>query len=320
MIKYLKVFSDETRLRLLRLCCDEELNVHELTSILGMAQPRVSNHLRLLRECGLLNDRREGTWAYYHMPATANLPLPAQPLWEQAREWMQEEKFYPVDLKRRGEVLKARQAQADQYFDSIGAGWDDIGLRLIDEPMRERLLLNLLPRGLVVADVGSGSGRFLGLLSPHVERAIGVEPSGKMIQAARDNIRRNEWANIEIRRGSLEDLPLKPGEVDAAFCNLVLHHSPKPAEAVAGLATALKPGGKAIICDFAAHDADWMREEMADFWLGFEADALREWMAAAGFEKITISSLGKVALRPRRKNNGDSSEISLLAASASRRP
>lgn len=315
MIKYLKVFSDETRLRLLRLCSDEELNVHELTSILDMAQPRVSNHLRLLRESGLLSDRREGTWAYYRMLPGESLPSSARPLWEQALAWMHAEKFYPEDLKRRDEMLKARQAPAQDYFETIGEDWDEIGLRLVDEAMRERLLLNLLPADLVVADVGSGSGRFLGLLSPHVRKAIGIEPSAKMIEISRQNIEKNHWSNVEIRRGSLEDLPLKPSEVDAVFSNLVLHHSPRPAEAVARLAEAIKPGGKIVISDFSAHSADWMREEMADFWLGFEPDALCEWMRNAGFEDVRVVALGQATVSG-MKHGRTTADLTVMAVSA----
>ncbi len=318
MIKYLKVFSDETRLRLLRLCCGDEMNVHELTNVLDMAQPRVSNHLRLLREAGLLTDRREGTWSYYRMPASEKLPAQARPLWEQALAWMNAGSFFPEDVKRRDDILRARQAPAQEYFETVGADWDEIGLRLVDESMRERLLLNLLPANLVVADVGSGSGRFLGLLSPHVKKAIGVEPSSKMLEVSRENIRQNGWANVEIRRGSLEELPLKEAEIDAAFCNLVLHHSPRPAEAVARLAAALKPGGKIVISDFAAHQADWMREEMADFWLGFEPEALREWLQSAGFEKIIDHRLGQATVS-RAKPGHPTAELSVLSFSAQKK-
>ena len=181
--------------------------------------------------------------------------------------------------------------------------------------MRERLLLNLLPADLVVADVGSGSGRFLGLLSPHVRKAIGIEPSAKMIEISRQKIEKNHWSNVEIRRGSLEDLPLESSEVDAVFSNLVLHHSPRPAEAVARLAEAIKPGGKIVISDFSAHSADWMREEMADFWLGFEPEALREWMEKAGFINTNITILGQATVRSKRRANAPT-DLTVVAVSS----
>ncbi len=281
MINLLKVLSDETRLRILRLCDGEELNVHELTQILGMAQPRVSNHLRLLKDAGLLIDRREGTWAYYRMPNGADAPLPetAAKIWSETRSWMESDSLHPADLDRRAETLRSRNAPAEKYFDAVGADWDDISVRLLDDPMRERALLTgLPPSDKVVSDIGAGTGQSFSVLAPLVGKLIAIEPSAKMRESAQRRIDEHGWTNIEIREGSLEDLPLDEAEADAAFCNMVLHHSPRPAAAIAQVARGVKPGGKLTVCDFASHNADWMRDELADFWLGFDPETLATWM------------------------------------------
>jgi ubiquinone/menaquinone biosynthesis C-methylase UbiE/DNA-binding transcriptional ArsR family regulator len=304
MINLLRVLSDETRLRILRLCDGEELNVHELTHILGMAQPRVSNHLRLLKDAGLLYNRREGTWAYYRMPGGADSPLPeaTTKIWTETKAWMKSGALHPGDLERRAETLRTRNAPAKKYFDAVGADWDNVSVRLLDEPMRERALLTgLPPSDKTVADIGAGTGQSFSVLAPLVGKLIAIEPSDKMRLEAQRRIGEHGWTNIEIREGSLEDLPLGDGETDAAFCNMVLHHSPRPAAAIAEAARGLKPGGKLTICDFASHSADWMRDALADFWLGFDPETLANWMQRAGLENIRTTQLGIAPIKSKKK-------------------
>ena len=226
---------------------------------------------------------------------------------------MESEGFQAGDLQRREEVLASRNESAGKYFEAIGAGWDDIGVRIVDEAMRDRLLLALVPEGLTVADVGMGAGSFLGTLSPFAERVIGIDPSPVMLKAAAKRVAEAGWDNVDLREGSLESLPLKDAEADAVFCNLVLHHSPKPEEAVAEMVRSLKKGGRLTICDFATHGLDWMRQEMADFWLGFEPEALRGWMENAGLRSIRIATLGEAEIKP---ENGRRRAATLTVLSA----
>ncbi len=279
-----KTLADPTRLRLLALLAREELAVHELMEVLDMAQSRVSRHLGILREAGLVRDRRDGTSVFYRRaPAEAEAWQGAWPLVAQA---LAGDPVAEGDGARLERVLAARAAHSRDFFDAVGPEWDALRKVLGDDLLRARALAHLVPGGLRVADVGTGTGVLALELARLGLRVVAVDHSERMLDAARAKLEREGDSGaelpVELRLGEASALPLEDGEVDAAFAHMVLHYLPSPAEAVREMARVTRPGGRVVIVDFLRHDREWMREELGVLWLGFEPAEIEEAFRAAG--------------------------------------
>ena len=281
LLTALKATAEETRLRLLVLCAHADLTVSELTRILGQSQPRVSRHLKLLWDAGLLERQQEGSWAYFRMArrgAAAELgrtlvdALPA------------DDPQLTLDLSRLETIRRERAAKAAAYFRDSAAKWDEIRALYIDEAEVERVLLELLPpaplRDLI--DVGTGTGRVLERLAPHAEQALGLDLSREMLAVARANLEAAGLRNCSLRQGDMYSLPLPPGSVDAVTLHQVLHFGEDPAAVIAEAARVLRPKGRLIIADFARHGREELREQHAHRWLGFDDADLASWFLSAG--------------------------------------
>jgi ubiquinone/menaquinone biosynthesis C-methylase UbiE/DNA-binding transcriptional ArsR family regulator len=283
----LKALAEETRLRILRAISRRELCVSELVQVLGAPQSSISRHLAALKQDGLAADRREGTWVYYSISAGEN-PL-VKALWEALSPYL-DERFFPQDLERLDVVLRSREARTKNYFDTVAKEWDRIKRDYIDECPAFHVVAMLVGRDAVVADVGSGTGEFLVALARRVGRVIGVDNSEKMLAAAGERIEHYGLTNVSLRLGEAEALPIGDGECDAAYSSMLLHHLSEPALGIRELARVVKPGGKVVISDLVQHEFDWAREVMADVWLGFTEEQVREWLTQAGLHDITYSS------------------------------
>ena len=278
--KIFKTFSDPTRLRILALLEREELAVQELMDILGMAQSRVSRHLAILREAGLLRDRRDGTYVFYCFESAVEGPW--KEAWDLARRSLDGDSTTELDTAALGRVMQARSGKTRSFFDSVGPEWDAVRKVFNDDALRARGIARLVASDLVVADIGTGTGVLAAELAALGLRVIAVDNSERMLGAARAKFERDGLDRIELRAGDVAALPIAAGEVDAALAHMVLHYLPSPAEALREMARCVKPGGSVVVVDFVRHQHEWMRHELGVHWLGFAGDEVEGWFEAAG--------------------------------------
>ena len=283
--KIFRTLGDPTRVRILALLEREELAVHELMDVLAMAQSRVSRHLGILREAGLLRDRREGTSALYRFELPADGPWASA--WALARRELERDAVAKRDSKALGRVLDARAARSRSFFDAVGPEWDALRRVWNDDALRARALARVLPRDLVALDVGTGTGTLALELAAAGMRVIAVDHSKAMLDATQRKLDASD-ARVELRLGEAEALPVGDAEVDAAFAHLVLQYLPVPARAFAELARVVKPGGAVVVVDFVRHDREWMRQELGVVWMGFEPDEVAQGLADAGLEHVRV--------------------------------
>lgn len=296
--------GDATRLRLLRLLERHELGVAELCHVLQLPQSTVSRHLKVLADQRLVHSRAEGTNRLYRMPHTQ--AHSARRLWLLARE--QTESWATARQDRlRLERLRSRRQPALAFFAGAVGRWDRLREELYGRAFTDLALLALLPRDWVVADLGCGSGHVAARLAPHVSAVIGVDQSDAMLKAAR---RRTEGlANVELRKGGLEALPLADGSVDGALLVLALTYVSDPRRVVEEMARVLRPAGRAVIVDLLRHDREEFRRQLGQTSLGFEPEELARIMEEAGFEGVMCRPL-----QPEAEAKGPA----LLLAAASR--
>jgi ArsR family transcriptional regulator len=288
--KVFKTLSDPTRIRILRLLEQEELIVGELMDILGMAQSRVSRHLAVLRETGLLTDRRDGTFVAYRMVLPEEGPW--HDAWTLARESLNADPTSERDDTLLRRALAARKSSSGRnFFDSVGSEWDALRRVFGDDLLRARATAMLVAPELRVADIGTGTGVLALELAELGLNVIGIDRSEAMLEAAREKWRALEPASsgsVEFRVADAHDLPLESNSVDAAFAHMVLHSLEEPGRAIAEMARIVKPGGRVILVDFMRHDHVWMKQELGLLWLGFAPDTLNTWLHTAGLESPRI--------------------------------
>ncbi len=281
----LKAVAEPTRLRLLALLTRAELTVTEITQVLKQSQPRVSRHLKLMVEAGLLNRFPEGTWVFYRLAedsGAAPLARAVTALIDAADPVLSE------DAARLETIRKARAEEAAAYFAANAAHWDEIRALHLPEADVEQAMVTLLgerPVGTLL-DLGTGTGRILEVLSPRAERSIGIDMSHEMLGVARANLERAGLKNAQVRYGNI--LRLDPGalgvvpQADVAVLHHVLHFFEHPQEVVAQAARLLAPEGRLLIADFAPHGLEHLRENHAHRRLGFSDREVSAWAGATG--------------------------------------
>ena len=280
------LLADQTRVRMLAVLERQELTVGELCGILQLPQSTVSRHLKLLSDAGWVSSRREGTSRFYAL-ALAGDGRPNAQLWEITRGQLQG-RAVEQDARRLGAVIARRRESSARFFATAAGEWDRLREELFGRDLGAALL-GLLPDTWTVGDLGCGTGAMLPILAPHVGRVVGVDASEEMLAAARARV--VELANVELRVGTLEALPLDAATLDAATLLLVLHHLASPAEALGEAHRVLKPGGRLLIVDMAPHDREEYRQRMGHVWLGFSAEQIERLLSQAGFERIRIQAL-----------------------------
>lgn len=284
----LKLLSDPTRLRLVALLSEEELAVHELVSITGLAQSRISNHLSLLKRSHLATDRREGNWCFYRLAeSAADAGLSADLFQAVVHPYLASESGRS-DRQALEAVREQRRERSRAAHDALAERWSEVGHEFAHGSLRAEAWASLAPRQLVVADLGCGDGFLTHYLGARCAKVIAVDHSSNMLDAAR---RREVASAVEFRQGELDDLPLEAGEVDAAMANLVWHHLADIDRAAVELARIVRPGGTAVITDLLPHDAEWMREALGDLRLGMRPDVVVAALARAGFVDITTEDI-----------------------------
>jgi ArsR family transcriptional regulator len=282
------VLGDPTRARLLLLLERRELTVSELCAVTQLPQSTVSRHLRALVDGGWLAARRDGTSRWYVMDR-ARFDDAMGRLWSPVRDETADAPTAREDRTRLPAVLRDRRSRSKEFFSSEAGQWD----RVRDDLFGNAFFLNALPALLdptwTVGDLGCGTGQVAGALAPFVGRVVAVDDSEAMLAEARSRLASR--ANVDVRSGDLEALPLDEGALDAATLVLVLHHVPEPAVALAECARVLRPGGRLLVVDMVAHERRDLAQSMGHVWMGFDADTLAPWFAEAGFGEVRFVRL-----------------------------
>ncbi len=288
ILEHLSSLSDGTRSRLLLLLEGRELTVSEMCAVLQLPQSTVSRHLKTLVDGGWVTSRREATSRYYTMQALGDEPS-LRRLWRVVREQVAALPAAAEDEIRLKAVLEARRTRSQTFFSTAAGQWDRMREELFGRHVHLLALLGLLDPDTTIGDLGCGTGQVSEALSPFVKQIIAVDESKAMLDAARARL--GKHGNVELRRGTLESLPLEDDELDAATAFLVLHHLPHPRLALAEVARVLKPGGRLLILDMLPHDRQEYRRQMGHVWLGFEESQVRQDLKDAGFSNIGFQPL-----------------------------
>ncbi len=286
VLNSLRAAADMSRLRLLLLCTHGEWTVSELTQILGQSQPRVSRHLKLLSEAGLLERIPEGSWVFHRRAQTGPRARMARNL---CRMLPPDDPVVVQDRQRLAMVREARRAQANSYFAEHAASWDKLRSLYVDEAKVEAALLQLFDgyKPSTLLDIGTGTGRILQLLAPHIGVGLGIDQSTEMLNVARANLDKTSLRNCQVRQGDMYRLPVPESAYDAAIFHNVLHFADDPGAALGEAARVLRPGGRLVVIDFAPHVQEFLRRDHAHRRLGFADSELKEWFTNSGlsFEK-----------------------------------
>lgn len=278
LLSQLRAAAEPTRLRLLALCARGAFCVTELCVVLGQSQPRLSRHLKLLTEAGLLERIPEGPNAYFQVPGDAGLVrviLARLP---------EEEPMLQSDRRQAARIAAERARAASDTFQRDGMDWDELRALDLDAKAIEAALMKALPKQIdALLDIGTGTGRLLELLAPRTKRALGVDASREMLALARARLSERGLADrCTVRQADMYRLPLADGSFDAVTLQMVLHYAEDPAAALAEAARVLRPGGLLLVADLAPHDQSEVLARFAHRWPGFDDAALAGWLGEAG--------------------------------------
>jgi len=295
LLASLRAAAEPTRLRLLALAGRGAFCVSEFTEILGQSQPRLSRHLKLLCDCGLLDRVREGSNVWFALPHGEPGALPR----DLVARLPEDDPILEADRRQAARVLAERARVASESFRRQGADWDE--MRALDLPAQavESALLTLVPEDAGrVLDVGTGTGRVLELLAPRVSQGVGVDASKAMLALARSRLARAGLAHCAVRLADMYRLPLADASFDLAVTQMVLHYAEDPPGVLAEVARVLRPGGRLIIVDLAQHDREDVTTRLAHRWPGFSDDAMRSLLAQVGMEQgEAVPIEGPLAIR-----------------------
>jgi len=275
---YYKALADETRIRLLNLLMHHELNVNEIVMVMGMGQPRISRHLKILTDCGLLKSRRDGLWVFY----SASKDGRGGHFNDFFNKFIAGDKELNSDYATMKSILEEGLKEKTRFFDSIAPNWDDIKQTIFGDLNISGEILERVNQCDVAADLGCGTGELLPYMKQKAKRVIGVDKSPKMLEEAGHRLASND-RGIELRIGEIEHLPMRDGEADTAVMNMVLHHLPSPDAGIYEAGRVLKSGGSLIIVDLEKHQNEEMRKNYEHRWLGFTRKNIERWLGAGGF-------------------------------------
>ncbi|PWU16737.1 MAG: transcriptional regulator [Verrucomicrobia bacterium] len=289
-LKFLRSLSDPTRLRIVALLERDELSVNELQEITRMGQSRISTHLGLLQDSGLVRSRREGKRTFYGLNPGAD-PNAAEVIRLAIRgaQELSEHKGDQINLKR---ILGRRREQAEVFFNQVAGRFDRVYGPGRSWQAFGHLLLRILPP-LVVADLGAGEGLLSELLARRCKKVIAVDNSEKIVAFGAAKAKKNQLKNLEFRLGDLQNPPVEPQSADLVVLSQALHHAEQPGVAISAGFKILKPGGQILILDLAKHTFERARELYGDRWLGFAESDLHRWLEEAGFKKIEINVVAR---------------------------
>jgi ubiquinone/menaquinone biosynthesis C-methylase UbiE/DNA-binding transcriptional ArsR family regulator len=290
LITALEAAGEITRLRLLALLSEAEVTVSELVTILGQSQPRISRHLKLLAEAGLIERHREGAWAFFRLADRGALGEVAQAI---VGRLERADPLLATDHARLAEVRQSRAEQAARYFAEQAGDWDRIRSLHVPEERVEAALAEIVGTRHfhAVLDLGTGTGRMLELLAAHANRAVGLDQSPAMLNVARARLDHAGFRNVQLRQGDIYALPVERDGYDLVVIHQVLHYLDDPARALREAARTLRPGGQLVIIDFAPHELEFLREKHAHRRLGFSHAEVGTLLEEAGLAVESKSDL-----------------------------
>jgi ArsR family transcriptional regulator len=290
ILKSLRALSDATRLRIVALLETDELSVNELQEITRMGQSRISTHLGLLQDSGLVQSRREGKRTFYKLnPQLNGSGKEFIQLAVRGAKELEEHAADQINLKR---ILNRRREQAQLFFNQVAGRFDRIYGPGRSWQAFGHLLLRILPP-LVVADLGAGEGLLSELLARRCKQVIAVDNSERIVAFGAAKAKKNNLKNLEFRLGDLQTPPVEPESVDLAVLSQALHHAEEPDRAIAAAYNILRARGQIMILDLLKHNFDRARELYGDRWLGFAESDLHRWLEQAGFKKIEINVVAR---------------------------
>lgn len=285
LVAVLKATGEITRLRILALLAEGELSVKDFTEILGQSQPRISRHLKLLTDAGVITRHAEGAWAYFRLAEEGLGARLAPPL---ISELDGSDPQFRRDRERLSEVRAQHKAQAARYFALMAESWDLERSLHVPEAAVEAAITEAAKARPVATmlDLGTGTGRMLELLAPHYARGIGIDASREMLAIARAKLNSPALAHGQVRLGDIGNLGEYAKSADLAVLHQVLHYFDDPGRIIAEAETALRPGGRMIIVDFAPHSHRFLNTEHAHQRLGLSDGQMNQWARAAGLSIV----------------------------------
>lgn len=294
LVDTLKAAAESSRLRILTLLARGDLTVSDLTEILNQSQPRVSRHLKLLLEAGLIDRYQEGSWAFFRLTDAEDMRSFVQGLVARVRA---ADPQIERDLERLGSVKRRRQERATEYFRENAASWDHIrSLHAPDGAVEAAMLKLIGDRPFQsMLDLGTGTGRLLELFAPLYRRGVGIDMSREMLSVARANLDRAGVPHAQVRLGDIYAPPVERDAYDLVTIHQVLHYLDDPALAIREAARLLRPAGRLLIVDFAQHTLDVLRDEHAHQRLGFSDRQIGDWFAEAGIDLQAARDIASTA-------------------------
>jgi len=286
-----QALADPSRLRIVALLRSMELSVGELAQVLCQSQPRVSRHVKILADSGLIDRHKEGSWVFLALTGGKRTAALVE-LFDQCLD-PDSRLLLDADAVRLAAVRADRADAAARYFAAHAEAWDSIRSLHVAESAVEQAIaaaLGDVPLGTLV-DIGTGTGRMIELLGPTAAQALGVDRSSEMLRLARVKLDKAGIADASLRQADMYALPLDSGSADSVIIHQVLHYAQAPAAAIAEAARVLRPGGRLLVVDFAAHDREDLRIADAHVRLGFTDEAIDGWFAAAGLEPDLVEHL-----------------------------
>lgn len=272
LLAALRAAADPSRLRLLALCARDGLTVGELVDIVGQSQPRVSRHLKVLVDAGLLERLREGSRVFHRLARRGEGATIGRGLLALLPEG---DGLLTLDRTRLETIMARRAAAANAYFQRNASRWGDLRALHVADSAVEDAIAELL-------DIGTGTGRMLEVLGPRVAHAQGIDLSTEMLAVARDHLARGRLANCDVRQADMYQLPYADGSFDAVTVHQVLHFADRPARVIAEAARVLRPGGRLLVADLAPHAMEYLRDEHEHRRLGFDDGEVAGWFETAG--------------------------------------
>jgi ubiquinone/menaquinone biosynthesis C-methylase UbiE/DNA-binding transcriptional ArsR family regulator len=286
LVDTLKAAAESSRLRILALLKRGDLTVSDVTLILGQSQPRVSRHLKLLHEAGLIDRYQEGSWAYFRLSDSSLAGALGQAL---AGRVDGSDPVIARDFERLADVKTERQNNAAEYFRIHAKSWDEIRTMHVPDESVELQIRNLVGKAPFQAmlDLGTGTGRLLELFAGQYRRGIGIDMSRDMLTVARANLDKAGITHAQVRQGDIYALPVDRESFDLVTLHQVLHFLDDPAQAIRQAAKALRPSGRMVIVDFAPHNQEFLRQAQAHVRLGFSDELIKQWVLDAGLELVS---------------------------------
>ncbi len=289
-VDVLRAAGEPSRLRILALLAREELAVLELCRVLDQSQPRVSRHLKLLADAGLVERFPDGAWVFYRLTGSGR---GGELVTQVLSAIDQTDNVLQRDAERLSAVWAERAADAGEYFARNAARWDEIRSLYVSDADVEAAIKDAAGQGRFrrLVDLGSGTGRMLTLLGPQADAALGLDLSQQMLNLARSRVIEAGLGGCELRHGDIFATRLPGESADLVVVHQVLHYLADPAAAVREAARIVAVGGKLIIADFAPHRLEFLREQHQHRRLGFPEPEMARWLADAGLRNLQVTSL-----------------------------